>query len=43
MTIFKNRHQAKKALLNKPEPMQSKYKILKFQHGFIVACGLLTL
>lgn len=43
MTIFKNRYQAKKALLNKPTHLQNQYKILQFNQGYIVACGLLTL
>lgn len=41
MTIFKNRYQAKKALIAKNSKL--KYSILKYKDGFIVACGLLTL
>lgn len=41
MTIFKNKYQAKKALKNKNSNLN--YKILKYNNGYIVAFGLLSL
>lgn len=41
MTIFKNKYQARKALMAKNSNF--KYKILKYKDGYIVAFGLLSL
>lgn len=41
MTIFETRYKAKKAKIKLNSTL--KYKILKYNDGYIVACGLLVL
>ena len=41
MTIYKNKYQAYKAKNSLKSALQ--YKVLKYNDGYIVACGLLTL